>query len=321
MSNMTKRQKEMALIVLASLFLVVLTAYSYFLVYAPSKEALKQTEQSLTSEREVIMALETQLKEVPEGERISVSELQQKVSIEPLTELIVLQVEQAELLSNSMVSSITFTEGPLELLQSVEGVENVQEVLTSVTLETPDYQSLTAFIREIEAMQRIMIIDSINFAATPEVTQQAQVEESLALTVTFSAFYRPDLIALADTKPKVDTPTPAGKNNPLPQNDGVDLASPEQPTEETTVSEEDVEVDVDVTIQDDTASVNRKSENPNVAGAQTVQYHKVKKGETLFSIAIRYFNTREGEAWIKKANQLDGETVLAGTTLTIPERP
>ncbi|MDS8899992.1 type II secretion system protein GspM, partial [Streptococcus pneumoniae] len=89
---MTKSQKEKALIALAVLFLLALGFYSYFLMYAPAKDAREQAQQSLRSERDVLMALQTQVKELPEGETVSALELQKKVSIDPLSELMVLQI-------------------------------------------------------------------------------------------------------------------------------------------------------------------------------------------------------------------------------------
>ncbi|RNF40936.1 pilus assembly protein PilO [Planococcus salinus] len=245
MSSLTKRQKELGLIILAVVFLLALVAYAYFTLYAPARDAREQAEQTLSSEREVLMALESQLAELPDGEPVSISKLQQKVAIEPLTDLIVLQIEQAELLSESLVTSINFTEGAFELLQPVEGVENIQEVLTSISLEAPDYESILTFIGEIEAMERIMVIDSIAFGGYPEITQRGVEPESLSVTLNFSAFYRPDLVALQDTVPKVDAPPPANKANPMPQNNGTDLADEEGDD----TADEQVQVDVDVDVE------------------------------------------------------------------------
>ena len=320
MSSLTKRQKEVGLIGLAVVFLLVLLAYSYFVLYAPARDARAQAEQSLSSEREVLMALENQLKDLPAGEPVSASELQRKVSVDALTDLIVLQIEQAELLSNSLVTAISFTEGPLEVVQPVEGVENIQEVLTSISLEAPDYASITSFIREIEKMERIMVVESINFGANEEVTQLEQEQEALSVTLNFSAFYRPDLIELNDTLPKVDAPPPANKSNPLPQNDGTDLADTE---EEMPVAEEDVEVDVDVdvNVEEDSVSSIEASPNPNIAGAQISVVHKVESGDSLSSIALKYFGDSESGLLIQQANNLPDQNIMAGTTLIIPERP
>lgn len=246
MSSLSKSQKEKALIVLAIIFLLALAAYSYFSLYAPAKEARLQAEQTLSSERDVLIALQTQLKELPEGEKISTSNLQQKVSVEALTELIVLQVEQAELISGTLIDNIGITEGLVELPVPVEGLENLQEVLTTVTIKANDYKEITTFIEEVEAMERIMIVEAIDFGSNEEVTSTDQVGEPLDVNLTFSAYFRPDLIALADTLPKVDAPAPAGKVNPLPQNDGTALAEDEEDT--------DVSVDVEVNVEENAAA-------------------------------------------------------------------
>lgn len=299
---MTKQQKDTALIVLASFLLLAVAAYSYFGLYSPAKEAKAQSEQILSSEREVLMALQNQLKSVPEGERINPLELQQKVAVEPLTDLILLQVEQAELISGTMIRSVGFSEGPVQLLVPVEGVENIQQVLTAIELDAYNYESITAFIKEIEAMNRIMIVESINFSAYPEQTEQAVNEETLNVSIQFSAYYRPDLIALADTSPRVDAPTPANKVNPMPQNDGTSLVA------ENTESDDETDTSTDEAGSD-------------VAGVQSSSFHKVGQGDTLNSIALKYYGTELGEDWIIEANDLPNRTVAVGTVLTIPKRP
>lgn len=243
--NFSKQQKDNTLIVLASLFLIAVIAFAYFATYAPAKAAKEQSEQTLSSEREVLMALQNQLKELPEGERINPLDLQQKVAVEPLTDKVLLQIEQAELLSGTLVQSVGFTEGPLELLAPVEGAENIQELLATVELQAYDYESITAFIKEIEEMKRIMVIEGINFSAYPEQTQQLSEEEALAVSIQFSAFYRPDLISLAETAPKVDAPAPANKVDPMPQNDGTFIVI-EADEEEELETEEDVEAESDI---------------------------------------------------------------------------
>lgn len=253
MSSLSKSQKEKGLIVLAIIFLLALAAYSYYSVYAPAKEARLQAEQTLSSERDVLVALQAQLKELPEGEKISTSDLQQKVAVESLTEQIVLQVEQAELISNTLVDNIAITEGLVELPVPVEGLENLQEVLTTVTIKADDYEGITTFIEEVESMERIMIVEAIDFGSNEEITAADQVSEAIDVNVTFSAYFRPDLIALSDTLPKVDAPAPAGKVNPLPRNDGTDFA------EEPDVEEEpDVTVDLEVDVDQNAAALDEE---------------------------------------------------------------
>lgn len=264
MSSLTKRQKEIALVALAVLLLLGSAAYSYFSLYTPAKEARLQSEQLLTSEKEVLMALEAQQKAAPPTEKISVGDLQQQVSVEPLTDLILLQIEQAELISQTFVTSVNFTEAPLTLLQPVEGMENLQEIVAAVEFNARDYNGIATFIDEIEQMERIMVVDTIDFTANPELTKADQLNEPLLVSVSFSAFYRPDLVGLADDLLKVDSPAPAKKVNPLPQNDGTNLVMPEVIAPETTQEEIEIsttdpktDVKVDVTVEEDAETVDR----------------------------------------------------------------
>lgn len=243
MSSMTKSQKEKALIALTILFLLALGFYSYFLMYAPAKDAREQAQQSLRSERDVLMALQTQIKELPESDTVSTLELQKKVSIDPLSELMVLQIEEAELISGTQIEAIELAEAEVELQIPVEGLENLKEVETTVVFSAENYKEITDFITEIEDMERILVIESINFDANPEVREVIEETERLQGTLSFAAYYRPDLIALEDTVPKIDAPAPADKKDPLPANDGTEYADDD---EEETGSD----IDVDVTIEE-----------------------------------------------------------------------
>lgn len=245
MSSLTKSQKEKALIALAVLFLLALGFYSYFLLYAPAQDAREQAQQSLRSERDVLMALQTQVKELPEGETVSTLELQKKVSIDPLSELMVLQIEEAELVSGTQIEAIQLAEADVELPIPVEGLENLKEVETTVAFSAENYGEITDFISEIEEMERILVIEAINFGANPEVREVVEETERLQVTLSFAAYYRPDLIALEDTVPKIDAPSPADKQDPLPANDGTEYADDDE--EEI---DSDVDVDVEVTIEE-----------------------------------------------------------------------
>lgn len=245
MSSLTKSQKEKALIALAVLFLLTLGFYSYFLLYAPALDAREQAQQSLRSERDVLMALQTQVKELPEGETVSTLELQKKVSIDPLSELMVLQIEEAELVSGTQIEAIQLAEADVELPIPVEGLENLKEVETTVAFSAENYGEITDFISEIEEMERILVIEAINFGANPEVREVVEETERLQVTLSFAAYYRPDLIALEDTVPKIDAPSPADKQDPLPANDGTEYADDDE--EEI---DSDVDVDVEVTIEE-----------------------------------------------------------------------
>ncbi|HHY71652.1 MAG TPA: LysM peptidoglycan-binding domain-containing protein [Bacillus bacterium] len=68
------------------------------------------------------------------------------------------------------------------------------------------------------------------------------------------------------------------------------------------------------TAENETTSVETKK-----ASNERIVYHKVKAGETLYRISMKYYKSRAGEDIIKRTNGLDGNgTVIAGQVLKIP---
>ena len=223
MTNLTKRQKEIALVILSSLFFIVLAAYAYFMVYAPVKGENEQVKLMLSNEREVMVALRKQEAASGQVDTVSSQPLQRKVPVKPLEDAVLLQIGRAEIKSGSAVQDIQFTKGEFVIQNPPEQVGNVQQLLTEVSLEADSYLEVENFIDEIERMERIFIVDSINFIAPEEIQEQSEADEPMQMTVAFSAFYRPDLVDLQHEAPKTDAPAPEGKNDPTPYNNGTEV--------------------------------------------------------------------------------------------------
>ncbi|MFC6039738.1 LysM peptidoglycan-binding domain-containing protein [Paenisporosarcina macmurdoensis] len=335
MSNLTRKQKEIGLIVLSSLFCLIMIAYAYFTFYVPKKESLAVAETTLTTDRQVLFALEQQLADQPDIPVVSSLELQKKVPIDPLTELIILQIEKAEVVSNSLVQSIGFSEGPFVIEAPPEGVETLQQLLVSLSIETSSYATLEDFIDEIEKLDRILIVDNISFSSPGEVTTEELEPAKLQLSLSFTAFYRPDLLELLDEGPKVDTPAPADKSNPLPSNEVIDDGEVVATEADATTITETIEAqETDSESVDEVSSeANSVTQAPSstkpvtkVATAQSTkgaaetknQTYKVKLGDTLYSISMKHYGTRLGEEKIKVANDLPSNNVMVNETLIIP---
>lgn len=331
MNNLTRKQKEIGLIVLSSLFCLIMIAYAYFTFYVPKKESLAVAETALTTDRQVLFALEQQLADQPEIPIVSSLELQKKVPIDPLTELIILQIEKAEVLSDSLVQSIGFSEGPFVIEAPPEGVETLQQLLVNLSIETSSYATLEAFVDEIEKLDRILIVDNISFSSPGEVTTEELEPAKLQLSLSFTAFYRPDLLELLDEGPKVDTPAPADKSNPLPSNEVIDdeeVVATE--ADETTITEtiEAQETDsesVDETSGESNTITQAPATKPvtKVATAQSTKVatetkYTVKPGDTLYSISMQHYGTPQGIENIKVANKLASNKVMVNETLIIP---
>jgi LysM repeat protein len=94
-----------------------------------------------------------------------------------------------------------------------------------------------------------------------------------------------------------------------PQPEVIDETKPTSPVEESTASE----------------GVTTPAPNQNVSGVSSqaennveVKHHTVQAGETLYRIAMKYYQSKSGIEIIKKANNLKNENISVGQVLTIP---
>ena len=221
MTSLTKRQKEMFLVFLSSIFFLALLAYAYFNMYAPAKAENEQLKQMLSNEREVLFALRKQQAFSDQTDTTSSQSLQRKLPVKPLEEAVLLEITKAEIKSGSVVQDIQFSKEEFVIQHAPEQVGQVHRLLTEVNLEAKTYLEVEQFIDEIEQMERIFIVDSINFTVPEEIRDDSVNEQSMQMTISFSAFYRPELIDLQHELPKIDAPPSDGKYDPTPFNESI----------------------------------------------------------------------------------------------------
>ncbi|NWQ40197.1 hypothetical protein MLOOGBEN_05735 [Bacillus sp. EB106-08-02-XG196] len=244
-------KKEKLLLLAGILFVILLIAIAQFMMLSPLKSDLVTKEQSLQTEQKLLDAI-TQKKadetlKVVEDTR----ELQKKVPVTPLQEQFILDLERAENVSNSLVKSMSFSKDadvtitpPVQENTSANGetntdesleVKTVQEVeaekeaqtantvtglkkLTiSLSVESPTYEDLEKFIGTLESLNRIVVVESINYTGGQEITslETEPVEKKLSYSLSVSAYYLPTVNDLLADLPKIDAPGPANKKNPL----------------------------------------------------------------------------------------------------------
>lgn len=218
MSNLSKRQKDVALVVLSVIFLLSLALYSYFKIYAPAKDMNERALQSFSNERDILFALQRQQAQQVPNQTTNSRILQQQLPVVPLEDLILLQVQEAEVKSDTYVQEVNFSFEEALIETPPEDVQNVQAIIAEVHLLATDYANVDRFIEEIESMERIFVIDGIEFTAPEEIRTTDDEGDLQELTVTFHAFYRNDLPGLLDDAPKVDAPPSANKSDPTPFN-------------------------------------------------------------------------------------------------------
>ncbi len=219
--NLSKKQQEFGLLLLSIVLFISVGTYSYLKLYAPVKETHEQLKIENSNQRDILYALRMQEAGKTDTDFANSHTLQRKVPVLPLEDAVLLQITKAEVKSGSTVLDVDFSLGEFVIPDATEGVTNVNQLLTEVYIESDSYSSIEKFIVEIEQMDRIFIVEAIEMES-PEEKQDIDGEiEPMRLTLSFSAFYRPDLVELKGDTPKVDAPSSAEKNDPTPFNDSA----------------------------------------------------------------------------------------------------
>ncbi|MFC0270165.1 hypothetical protein ACFFIX_01655 [Metabacillus herbersteinensis] len=236
-------KKHLLLLITAIVLIGLLYAAVYFIYLEPQKRGNEQLQTSINLAHQQL-ELSSQKEEKVIEPTINSVELQRKLPVSTLVEQFVLDLEQAEVVSNSVIQSVTFSEEgetiPLvETPSEDEKEENTVETSdasttevetkdplplaleglklleVSLTVTSSNYYDLEAFIKQLENQTRITKVDELTFSGPPEIIELSQEIESLTYDLKLSAFYFPTLTDLDEETPTIDTPPPSLKQNPL----------------------------------------------------------------------------------------------------------
>jgi type IV pilus assembly protein PilO len=242
--------KKHKLILLVGLLLIVLlVVFAQFFKLSPLKSDLESKEQTLATEKKLLESI-TQ-KKLDETKKVTedTRELQKKVPVSPLQEQFILDLEKAENVSKSKISSMAFSKDADVVMTpetapapetantaetaEVPEVKTVQEttaeqaapaptsglkkLTVNLSVESPAYEDIEKFIATLESLKRIVVVEAINYSGGEEITtlDPEKGKEPISYTLTVSAYYLPGLDDLIAELPKIDAPAPANKKNPL----------------------------------------------------------------------------------------------------------
>ncbi|RAK21384.1 type IV pilus assembly protein PilO [Anoxybacillus vitaminiphilus] len=105
---LSKRQLLLLLGIFITMGLAFFVLYSYIL--KPMHERIEQLQQTLSTEQQLLDATREQTAQQETEITESVVELQKRVPVKPMVEQLLLDLERAEVVSDSFISSISFTE-------------------------------------------------------------------------------------------------------------------------------------------------------------------------------------------------------------------
>ncbi|TMU85703.1 hypothetical protein FGG79_10870 [Bacillus sp. BHET2] len=234
-------KKEWILIATSLILVFALIFGAVWFFYLPVKNQKENVENEINTEKKLIEALDSKIASIKQDSFENSSSLQQKVPVKPLTQQLLIDLEKAEIVSDSFITSIGFAEGavtlPLtnEVTSPVEGEvegsetteenpvpvevlpQGIQKLTATLSIEAKSYFEIEKFINELEELHRIVEVEQISFSGPAEIQQYKENVENINLNLVVSAFYLPGLVALESELPKLDTPLPSNKKNPFQQ--------------------------------------------------------------------------------------------------------
>lgn len=353
-----KLANKKLLIIVSLLLIVFLFAGLFFSVLYPKMNEIPLKEQELSSQEQLLSALQGQITNANSNTFQGTVSLQKMVPIKPLSQQLLLEIEKAEVVSGSFVVNMDFavdgevteetTEGeegteettPLEERieedldpdQAGEGEKRekvplptgVKKITVTLNVESPSYFELEEFISILENSERITVIESIDFTAGEEIIDYEQTSTPLNYQVVLSAFYMPSLTDLIDSLPKIESPEPANKKNPFSKFGEVSGSKSEasgQPVQAgNNAQSSDNDTDTDAQSNQNEENQTGKSTNNTADSLTNSQEYIVKSGDNLTKISKQFYSTnyKAGISKIKEANNLANDILRVGQVLTIP---
>lgn len=226
MMKLTSGKNSSTLLLIALVAALLFALYYYILL--PKKEEAASLESSILSTRSEIESIQQQMEELnasKNAEHATLFELRKKVPATRNLDDIVLKIEETQYVTGTKILSIHFNNYD-ELVSSsqlespdvpTEEGENGEDATTEaedseetpvspiakenlpselklitfeVRVESPDFNHLVNFIKEIEKTKRIMHIDAINFSLPGEENEfDEDSEDSITATVKVTTFY------------------------------------------------------------------------------------------------------------------------------------
>ncbi|MBD3107833.1 hypothetical protein IEO70_05590 [Bacillus sp. AGMB 02131] len=240
MNKLDKLDKKWKIIALSGLLGVSVLAAIYFYVIYPKSDDLQSKERELQALETELAIIQTEQNKKTEEPRVSSVELQKKIPVKPNVQQIIVDFNQAEIVSGSLITNIAVEEN-VEIGQPVasageedesesesesesvsepvsvpaQAIEGLKQVRLSLTVQSERYADLEKFLSSLESLERITKVENISFEGFEEITSVDQTRSILEYTVVVSAYYASKLKDLQEDLPRVRSAEPANKTNPL----------------------------------------------------------------------------------------------------------
>jgi type IV pilus assembly protein PilO len=224
-------RQQIILFLLACAVILGLLYAGYLYVLKPLKQKEETLSSQLITEQQLLQQIRNEEAKKREELGLSAVELQKKLPTKPLVDQFILDLEHAAVVSDSLISAISFEDAEVANHNEEEELsaeqkeantttdtslpEGIEKISANLEVKSSSYYQLERFIETLETLPRIVKVESISFAGNKEVTSVNQSVEPLNYTLTVSAYYYPKLEELQNKVPELEIPKPKEKTSPL----------------------------------------------------------------------------------------------------------
>lgn len=244
-------KKDLLILLLSILVVLAFIFGTYYLYLNPKKQEVANKEQQLKTEEQLLAAIQTKIAGGTAPLEGTVAELQKKVPVKQQLEQLILDLNKAEVMSKSFISNMSFAEGEVaarataepaaaETTATTEGTEEatpaaqtaepaadeqqyqpiplpegIKKLSVNLSVTSPGYKELMKFLDALEGLNRRIVIESVAFSGTTELTNVEDEQQEFSYSITLAAFYMPELEDLEDQLPELEVPAPGNKSNPF----------------------------------------------------------------------------------------------------------
>ncbi|AIE60907.1 hypothetical protein [Bacillus methanolicus] len=248
--NLHLSKMQILLIILAFFLFISIFTGSYYLYLAPIIQKIDRDKADLKMLNQQTAIIESRLNQVKENTVLSTMELQKQVPVKRLLDQLLLDIDKAEIVSDTYISEIKLdgTEAD-ETIKSTgnnsrEATENhadannndlnkdenneasssskdaalpngIKKTTITIMAEADTYFEMEKFIDSLQSLQRIVKVEGLSFTAPKEIYKVGQDQKPIEFELTIAAYYYPKLEDLQKELPPLDTPRISNKKNPF----------------------------------------------------------------------------------------------------------
>lgn len=234
---------------LIGLFLMLsgLFYYLYMTMYRPVQQDASQANAELKMAQKAVAIQQNQFHTEDGTEKKSATELQKVIPSEPLIEQFILDIEKAEVKSNSLVQQMTFganaaaTDDPSSGLEQYDEMDKsygssekteedgadsekqpvtmpkgLQKEMIQLSVESPTYFDLETFLATLQGGKRYVEVENLTFTGPTEKVMLEELKtDKLTYTIDVSVYYHTGIQELKQELPELEAPPPGNKQDPF----------------------------------------------------------------------------------------------------------